>query len=175
MSEPFVGEVRMFPYTFTPYGWLRCAGQAVPVNQYQVLFAVIGVTYGGDGVNTFKVPNLTDQAVYGAGNGPGLTPRLLGKSAGAAGVALTASQVPAHTHTLNTCSMTGTSTSPANQYLGHYAANLIYKESPDAPSMVAMAATSLTGAGSGLPHENRQPALAVPFCIAAEGVFPSRN
>lgn len=175
MSEPFVGEVRVFPYTFPPMGWMRCMGQTLSIQQYPVLYAVIGVTYGGDGVTTFKLPNLVDFAVYGAGSGPGLTPRALGSNSGAVGVTLASSQVPPHNHTLNTCSMVGTSTNPANQYIGHYASNSIYKDAPDPATLVAMAPTSLTSAGAGHAHENRQPALAVPFCIAIEGVYPSRN
>ena len=175
MSEPFIGEVRVFPYTFTPVGWLRCNGQAVSIQQYQVLYAVIGTTYGTGPSGTFKLPNMTNSAVFGAGNGPGLTPRVPGATAGADTVTLTQNQIPPHNHTLNTCSMLGTSTTPANQYIGHYATNAIYKDAPDPTTLVAMAANSLAGAGAGGPHENRQPALAAPFFIAFDGIYPSRN
>ena len=174
MSDPFIGEIRVLPYTYAPMGWLRCMGQSLAVSQYQALFAVIGYTYGGSGA-TFKLPDLSGTAVIGAGAGVGLTPRPIGASGGANAVTLNASQIPPHTHTLNTCNLTGTSTSPANLYVGHYAANRIYKENPDPATLVAMSANSLTAAGSSAAHENRQPALALPFCIAIEGIFPARS
>ena len=173
MSEPFVGEVRVLPYPFTPMGWLRCEGQSLRVDQYQVLFAVIGYTYGGSGA-TFNLPNLSGRAVIGAGQGPNLTARPLGQASGTDTVALNTQQLPPHRHTLNTCKMPGNSTSPEQRFLGHFEKNMIYKENPDPATLVAMSAEALAASGAGAPHENRQPALAVPFCIAMEGLFPVR-
>lgn len=173
MSDPFVGEIRVFPYPFTPMGWLRCEGQSLNTNQYQVLFAVIGFTYGGSGT-TFKLPNLSGKAVIGAGQGPNLTARPIGQASGTDTVALNIQQLPTHRHTLNTCTLPGSSTSPTDRYLGQFESNRVYKENPDPATLVAMSAESLAGSGSGAPHENRQPLLAVPFCIATDGVFPVR-
>lgn len=173
MSDPFVGEIRVFPYSFTPMGWLRCEGQSLRTNQYPVLFAVIGYTYGGSGPD-FNLPNLSGKAVIGAGQGPNLTARPIGQASGTDAVGLNTQQLPPHRHTLNTCRLPGNSTSPANRYLGLFASNMIYKENPDPATLVAMSAEALAAAGAGAAHENRQPALAVPFCIAMEGLFPVR-
>jgi microcystin-dependent protein len=173
MSDPFVGEIRVFPYPFTPMGWLRCEGQSLRVDQYQVLFAVIGYTYGGSGTS-FNLPNLSGRAVIGAGQGPNLMARPIGQASGTDTVALKTQQLPPHRHTLNTCNLNGNSKSPEKLYLGTFADNWIYKENPDPATLVAMSGDSLVAAGNDVAHENRQPAMAVPFCIAMEGFFPVR-
>lgn len=175
MSEPFIGEIRVLPYNFAPRGWMYCMGQTLQIRDYAPLYAVIGTIYGGDGQSTFKLPNLSGYATIGVGLGTGLTQRVLASTTGANTVTLNSSQVPPHNHTLNTCNMQGTSTDPTNKYIGHYASNFIYKDNPDPATLVAMSANSLLPTGSGQAHENRQPALAVPFCIATDGIFPTRN
>ena len=191
MSDAFIGEIRVFPYTFAPEGWLECHGQTLPVQQYQALAAVLGQTYGGSG-NTFALPNLAGCAAVGMGQGPGLSVYTLGQpTAGEAGVTLTSAQLPNHRHTLT--AKLGPDASPGQV---NYLANPTGAEltialtrpnptaayapfpgySNNAPA-VTLAPQSLAQAGTATPeaHENRQPFLAFRFCICWSGVYPTRE
>lgn len=172
MANPFLAEVRVMPYNFAPRGWASCDGQLMPISQNTALFSLLGTNYGGDGKSTFALPDLRARMAMGAGQGPGLSPRSLGEAPGQATVALTAAQMPAHGHGLNG-GASGLSTSPANASMAPPTnGSSVYRASTaNAP----MAANAIGTSGSSQPHENRQPYLALTFCIALQGVFPSRS
>jgi microcystin-dependent protein len=173
MSEPFIGEVKIFAGTFAPRNYAFCNGQLLSIAQNQALFSILGTTYGGNGVQNFALPNLQNRTPIHFGQGPGLSDRQLGEVGGQAAVALATTQIPGHTHALraadNATATTGTpgpavalaTTSGAKVYRG--ATNLV-------PMGAALGST-----GNAVPHENRQPYLGVNFIIALVGIFPSRN
>ncbi|MFT7775637.1 phage tail protein [Roseateles sp.] len=173
MSTPFLAEIRVMPYNFAPQGWAQCDGQLMPISQNTALFSLLGTNYGGDGRTTFALPNLGGRFAMSSGQGPGLSPRTVGESVGQPTVSLPASQMPAHGHGLM-AGLTPTSTSPAGNVMAPTAVGggNVYR----APGSVApMAGVAISAAGAGLPHENRQPYLALNFCIALQGIFPARN
>ncbi len=177
--DGFIGEIRMFPWNWAPQGWLPANGQLINLQQYQALAAVIGFTYGGDGRSTIGLPNLQCCAPIGQGTGPGLTPRSLGPTPlGASNVTLSPNSMPNHTHALNIAAssrgapgkLTAIPTAtamPANEITS-------ITTFSNAPADSTMPVQALGPAGSGLPHANAQPYLAVQFCICFDGVFPVR-
>lgn len=179
MTEPFIGEIRMFGFNFNPRGYAFCNGATLFISQNTALFSILGTTYGGNGTTTFGLPNLQGRAVVGAGQGPGLTPRSLGETGGQATVALNSTQIPQHTHGLNAATLTpqnpaqNVPTPTVQAQLGLSAPNNIYID-PVTPN-TSLIASSISPTGGNLPHENRQPNLAINFCIATQGIFPSRN
>ena len=173
MSSPYVGEIRMFAGNFAPVGWMFCRGQLLPISEFDTLFNLIGTTYGGDGQNTFALPNLQGRAPMHMGTGAGLTSRVIGEIGGVENVTLTVSQIPQHNHLANCAAGGGTLASPAGAYWstdpqGNTAA---YNESGGGP----MATGILGSAGSSQPHDNRQPYLGMNFIISLFGIFPSQN
>jgi microcystin-dependent protein len=175
MSEPFVGEIRLMPYTFAPYGWAACDGQLLSVIQYQTLFALIGTTFGGDGTTTFGVPDLRARTAIGFGNGPGLTHRAVGQTGGENSVTLNINQLPPHTHVLQASSAAqsgGVLTNALFANLGGRTSG--YASYAAGPNVVSLNNASIQSMGSSQSHENRQPFLAVQYCIATEGIFPVR-
>jgi microcystin-dependent protein len=174
MSEPFIGEIFMAGFNFPPVGWASCNGSLVPISQYDALFALIGTTYGGDGVNTFALPNLQSRVPIHNGQGPGLpTNFVLGQTGGLENVTLSLGNVPAHSHSVQVSDNAGTSSTPANTLtLGSGAEAELY--TPEAAD-VNSAMTVGGGAGGNTPHSNIMPFLAVNFFIALEGIFPSQN
>jgi len=175
MSEPFIGEIRLLPYTFAPYGWEACNGQLLSVSQYQSLFALIGTTFGGDGTNNFGVPDLRARTAIGFGNGPGLTPRSVGQTGGENSVTLSINQLPPHTHVLQGSSATqsgGVLTNALFANLGGRTSG--YTSYAAGPNVVSLNNASIQSIGSSQSHENRQPFLAVQYCIATEGIWPTR-
>ncbi|MBA4008152.1 MAG: phage tail protein [Hyphomonas sp.] len=178
MADPFIAEIRLFGFNFAPRGYAFCDGSIVGIAQNTALFALLGTAFGGDGRTTFGLPDLRGRAAVGAGQGPGLTQRNLGSSGGQATVALITSEMPAHTHTLNSATLSPQNpaqnvASPTNQaLLGLSSPNNIYID-PVVPD-TALNPSSITPAGAGSPHENTQPYLAVNFCIAVQGIFPPR-
>lgn len=152
--------------TSPPLGWAFCDGSLLPISQYDALYALIGTTYGGDGQTTFALPDLRGRVPVHRGN-----TIAIGAIVGQESVTLTAATMPAHSHTLLASADPGTSTSPGGNVLAQ-STNKPYRAG--APS-VSLAASSVGGAGGGLPHSNVQPSLCVNFCIALEGFFPSRN
>ena len=177
MADGFYGEVAILPYTFAPRGWTQCNGQLLPISQNSVLFAVIGGTFGGDSRVTLGVPNLSDRAPMGAGIGPGLTPRYLGYYGGQNSVALSMNEYPAHNHNItNVHYDIAEKNIPQNNYIGKMGGSKYYKAKSDGiSSTVQMSPSSLAVAGKSETHENRQPYLAMQFCICIDGTFPSRN
>ena len=167
MSEPFLGEIRPFSFGFAPRGWASCDGQLLPINQNQALFALLGTMYGGNGQTTFGLPDLRGRAaMHIAPAHP------QGQSAGAETVALSAAQMPAHTHAAMASSTPGTQTSPTGKFWAQDASgNVVYSSAGNAP----LAAGAIAPAGAGQPHTNMQPFLTVSYCIALQGIFPSRD
>jgi microcystin-dependent protein len=174
MAQPFVGQILAVGFNFAPVGWMLCSGQTLPIDQFQALFALIGTTYGGDGVTTFALPNLSGRVPVNQGQGPGLSNYVLGQTGGSENVTLTSAQVGAHTHSLNASSQTGSTATPGTTVaLAQNAQSLvnIYVAPPPNTAM----GNAIGPAGNNLPHENRQPLLAINYIIALEGIFPSQN
>lgn len=174
--DPFIGSISMVGFNFAPIGWLACDGSLLPIAQYDVLYALIGTTYGGDGVNTFALPDLRGRVPIHVGQGPGLSNRVIGQTAGAEAVTLTVNQIPQHTHSApgigQASSLPATHTDP----VGHVFAVPVDGSNAYAPSGTAAFAGGVTSgpAGSNQPHSNVQPSLGINFIIAYEGIFPSQ-
>jgi microcystin-dependent protein len=170
MSEPFIGEVRPMSFGFAPKGWALCNGQLLTINQNQALFSLLGTTYGGDGRTNFALPNLQGNAPVHVGGG--LTQ---GQRGGEVSHTLTVAEVPPHSHAVpaSTTLAPDANTDPTNSVVATTNAN-VYAPFTQ-PNAVAMNASVIATAGGGTAHENRQPYLAVNFCIALQGIFPSRN
>ena len=173
MSEPFVAEIRILPFTFAPRGWAQCDGQLMPISQNTALFSLLGTFYGGDGKSTFALPDLRGRVPMFWGSGPGLSQRVQAETGGSETVTLTVEQMPAHAHNTNVLTATASSTVPDNNLLA-VAADDTYGP-PGTKRMVAMDPTTVGIAGSGAPHNNLQPFLVFNFCIALQGIFPSRG
>jgi microcystin-dependent protein len=170
MSEPFLAEVRMVGFNFPPRGWALTDGQILPINQNQALYSLLGTTYGGDGLTTFGLPEMRGRTPMHTGNG-----FTLGQKSGTEYVTLTAAEIPAHTHTVRAVSTPGDDRSPLNTLFGaEVASDLPYRQ-PEAASTTSLRSGTVTNAGSGLSHDNMQPYETVNFCIALQGLYPSRN
>lgn len=173
MSEPFVGEIRMFAGNFAPRSWAFCDGQLLAVSQNDALFSLLGTIYGGDGRTTFGLPDLRGRVPIHAGSGPGLTNRRLGSKAGTEKETLTVNQLPSHTHNLQGTTENGTVPNPGDHVLATntiiepYAVN----ETLDA----SLASQSISNLGGSQSHTNLQPFLCINFIIALFGIYPSRQ
>lgn len=173
MADPFVAEIRMFPFTFAPKGWAFCNGQLLPLSQNTALFSLLGTIYGGDGKSTFALPDLTGRSAMHPGQGSGLSNRFLGEMGGAETVTLLNSEMPFHTHTVN--SVAGVFAGNTNIVTGNSFAKSGQGNSyTPAANEVQMSDEALTPTGGDLPHNNMMPYLTVNFCIALQGVFPAR-
>lgn len=177
MSEPFIAEIQMLPYTFPPRGWTWCCGQLLSISNNTALYALIGTLYGGDGRATMGVPNLKGRVPMHPGQGPSLSFRREGDFGGYSSVMLNHAEIPPHTHELSGVNKPGSTNSPDNKMLAldTAAGNNFFFMNKTATPNVDMASTTLSNVGGTQGHENRQPYLAVNFCIALMGVFPSRN
>jgi len=174
--DPFVAEIRMFPFNFAPRGWAWCNGQLLPISQNTALFSLLGTTYGGDGRSTFGLPNLQGSAAMFWGQGPGLSLHDIGETGGSETVTLVINELPAHTHTANGKTSGGTA-NPSNMVWGtsnaaKVAANFY---TPPPPSAVIMHPVALSTAGGNQPHNNMMPYQALYFNIALQGVYPPRS
>ncbi len=175
MSEPFVGEIKMFAGNFAPRGYAFCNGALLAVSQYDALFSLLGTIYGGDGRTTFGLPDLRGRIPVHTGQGPGLTNVPQGQKAGVERVTLGVSELPTHAHALRASTDPATNAAdPVGDLTGDTGANPLYGELPasDAPTLDANAVESV---GGGRDHENMGPFLAIHFIIALVGIFPSRN
>jgi microcystin-dependent protein len=179
MSDPYVGEIRMFGGTFAPVGWFFCDGQSLSIAQYDVLYVLLGTTYGGDGVQTFNLPDLRGRVPVHQGTSAGQT-YVLGQMLGMPSVTLTPPQLPAHTHTMMASGADATSDVPAAG--GALAngtpagVNGLFNYIPyNGQNQVALSGASITPAGNSVPHDNMQPYLGVNFIISWAGIFPSQN
>jgi microcystin-dependent protein len=169
MGTPYVGEIRMFAGNFAPAGWAFCQGQSLAISENDVLFNLIGTTYGGDGQNTFNLPNLASRVPVHMGTGGGSS-YIIGQSAGVEAVTLTTPQIPAHSHTPLCNSGDGTQNSPSNGVWAQQTQNAPY--SNVAPT-VQMANNAIGATGGSQPHDNMVPYLVINFIISLFGVFPS--
>lgn len=167
MSTPYLGQISIFSFGYAPKGWALANGQTLPINQNQALFALLGTTYGGNGTQTFQLPNLQDSVPVHMGNGFDL-----GQRGGEANHTLITAELPAHTHAANCNNNAGTAMSPAGDF---WAAdgdgNLPYSTAGGA----TMAGAAIGATGGGQPHNNSAPSLTLNFCIALQGIFPSQN
>ena len=174
-SGQYIGEIKLYcgsPAYISTNGWAVCDGSLLPISEYEALFTLLGTTFGGNGVTTFALPDLRGRIPIGAGQGPGLTNRVLGQMGGEETVTLTTNQIPAHTHAVQVSSQVGTTKNPAGHYI---AANL--EGVPQFASGVSegMNASGMYNAGSSQPHENMPPFLAINYVISLYGIYPSQN
>lgn len=174
MSDPYVGEIRAFGFNFIPTGWAPCNGQLLPISQNTALFSLLGTTYGGDGKTTFALPNLQARAPLHFGQGPRLTERFQGESGGATAVTLLPAEMAAHTHAANADGGSAGGASPENAVWGGGGRGRPPAYTIDTPN-VAMSPQALAPAGGSQPHNNLPPYQVVNFCIALQGIFPSRG
>jgi microcystin-dependent protein len=177
MSSPFVAEIRIFGFNFAPTGWAQCNGQLLPISQNTALFSLLGTFYGGDGKSTFALPNLQGMAPIHQGQGPGLSERFLGESAGEEFVTLIQSEMPSHAHSANSNNVegSGTSLTPSGQiWAGAGARRAAVNLYTASAALTQMNFGALSIAGGSQPHNNMPPYLTLNFCIAMQGVFPPR-
>jgi microcystin-dependent protein len=170
MAQPYVGEIRMFAGSFAPAGWMFCDGSLLPISENEVLFQLIGTTYGGDGEETFALPNLQSRVPIHMGTGPSGTTYQLGEMAGVEQVTLTAQQIPAHTHSMLGSANSPTGPVPVGQV---HAAASIYTAPASSP--LNMNAQSIVPVGGSQPHDNMQPFLVISYIISLFGIFPSQT
>lgn len=170
MSDPYVGEIRLFAGNFAPAGWAFCHGQLLAISEHDTLFSLIGTTYGGDGTTTFALPDLRGRLALHQGHGAGGVDRPIGAAVGQETVTLTTAQLPAHTHPVAARSATGDRSGPAGNLLASSANVVLHLEGPPDTSMGAGA---ITGTGGSQPHSNLGPALAVSYIVSLYGIYPS--
>jgi microcystin-dependent protein len=171
--NPFVAEIRIFPFNFAPKGWAFCAGQILPLSQNTALFSLLGTTYGGDGKSTFALPNLQGSVPIHQGQGPGLSLYDLGESSGSQNVTLLLSEMPSHSHTVSgdATPLNAKQVSPSGNVPGAPVGQNLYGTSTN----TTMNPQMLSVAGGSQPHNNMMPYLTLNFCIALQGVYPARN
>lgn len=172
MADPFVAEIRIFPFNFAPRGWAWCDGQLLPLSQNTALFSLLGTTYGGNGMSNFALPDLQGRAPMQPGQGPGLSLHDLGEEGGSETVALLESELPSHSHNLQAVDDLADDNSPAADKRLAVSALPAYSTGA---ALTTMAGTALADAGSSQPHNNMQPYLTFYFCIALQGVYPPRT
>ncbi len=167
MAEPFLSEIRIMSFSFAPRGWAKCDGQLLPINQNQALFSLLGTTYGGDGRVNFALPDLRARVPIHEGSG-----HTLGERAGEQAHTLSINETPTHVHTLSGTSATGTALIPASNLLA--VSNVPAYQPPD-NNLSALDPATITTTGGSQAHLNMQPFLALSFCIALQGIYPSPN
>jgi microcystin-dependent protein len=174
--DPFVAEIRIFPFDFAPKGWAFCDGQILPLSQNTALFSLLGTTYGGDGKSNFALPDLQGNAPMHPGQGPGLSLHDLGETGGSDTVSLLEAEIPSHSHTMVSLPAPGNRTAPAGNALARVSGTTgPYLAASPAPALVAMSDSAVAPAGGDQPHNNLQPYLTLNFCIALQGVYPPRT
>jgi microcystin-dependent protein len=171
MADPFVAEIRIFPFNFAPRGWAWCNGQLLPLSQNTALFSLLGTTYGGDGKSNFALPDLQGRTPMHPGQGPGLSLHDLGEAGGSETVTLLESEIPSHTHTLRALNDDGLSETP----IGNVPAKNKFYNTDLAQPLTSMSPSALMPSGGDQPHNNMQPYLTFYFNIALQGVFPPRG
>ena len=173
--DPFVAEIRIFPFNFAPKGWAFCDGQILPLSQNTALFSLLGTTYGGDGKSHFALPNIQGNAVMHPGQGPGLSLHDLGETGGSETVSLLESEIPSHNHTIMAQSQPAQLPAPgSDRTFARSSGGFAYK-APPYGSIVPFSGSMLAPAGGDQPHNNMQPYLTLNFCLAMQGVYPPRT
>jgi microcystin-dependent protein len=194
MSEIYIGEIRLFAFGYAPQNWLDCAGQTLPISQYDILYALIGTMYGGDGISNFMLPDLRGRFIVSAGPGPGLTSRTQGQAGGVEGVTLTQASLPAHVHVLTgsspsqplvtakvMCSSgTADNSTPVSNTSAVGTMSRYVNAAPDSVMrqnlLVASGRTDYSSnVTNPLPHENMPPFVTCRYCICYSGIFPSQS
>jgi microcystin-dependent protein len=177
MSTAYVGEIRMFGFSRVPNGWQACDGSILPIAQYDVLYTLLGTTYGGNGTTNFAVPDLRGRVPIHQGNGPGLTPRVLGQIAGTEQVTLLLNQIPPHTHLLTASTQPATANTPGPTVTLATGAtgDTLYFTPPTGGVPEVMSLSTCQNTGNSLGHDNCAPTLTVSFCIAWAGIYPSQS
>ncbi|HSS77023.1 MAG TPA: phage tail protein [Thermoanaerobaculia bacterium] len=170
--DPFVAEIRIFPFNFAPKGWAFCDGQILPLSQNTALFSLLGTTYGGDGKSNFALPNMQGNAPMHPGQGPGLSLHDLGETGGSDTVSLLESEIPSHSHGFIVSQSDATDQSPVNELL---AAGVGIGQYGTPGAITQLSSNALAPAGGDQPHNNMQPYLTLNFCIALQGVYPPRT
>jgi len=182
MSDPYLSQIEAFAFSFAPRGWMPCAGQLLPINQNQTLFSLLGTTYGGNGINHFQLPDLRSRVAIGIGQGSGLSNYVQGQQVGQENGTLTTTNMPAgpHTHAVNASTATsgGTATPASNVVLS--AGYVTAGADPPTPVNIYSTAAPTIPMGAlspmgGQPHSNLMPNLALNYCIAISGIYPSRG
>ena len=176
MSDPFIGQIMITPYSFAPRGFAQCNGQLLPVTQNQALFALLGTRYGGNGTANFQLPNLQGRTPYGMGISQSSgTQYPIGQSGGSETVTLTNNQLPAHTHMACFSASPGTTRGQANGLFGNTGTSALYTPYTAGSNQVPLAPGSVSPDGGGQPHSNMQPYSVLNFCIALVGIYPTRG
>jgi microcystin-dependent protein len=182
MSNPFLGELRVFGGNFAPRGWAFARGQLLPIAQNDALYALIGTTFGGDGQVTFGLPDTQGRALVGQGTGPGLSSYVLGQMSGTESVTLNTTQMPSHNHTLIAYNVDSTTQTPgpgvalSNPLDAHTGqSSLFYLNTNGGSASPVFPSDTILPSGGNQPHDNQAPSLVLNYIIALEGVFPSRN
>jgi microcystin-dependent protein len=172
MAQPYIGEIRMFAGSFAPVGWMFCSGQTLPISENETLFQLIGTTYGGDGQETFNLPNLQSRVPIHMGTGPDGVTYQLAEAAGVESVTLTMQQIPNHTHPMMATTAAATTRDPTPNNMVARATGDAYVQALDA---VPLGAQAVAPQGGSQPHENTQPFLVINFIISLFGIFPSQT
>lgn len=172
MSEPFVGEIRMFAGNFAPRGWAFCDGQLLAISQNDALFSLLGTIYGGDGRTTFGLPDMRGRVPVHAGTGPGLSNRRLGNKSGQEKVGLTVGNLPTHSHQLSASATSADSSLATGKVVGKITGGNLYRITGGQQDLNANA---ITATGGNTPHENLMPYACINYVIALYGIYPSRN
>lgn len=178
MSNPFVAEIRIFPFNFAPKGWAFCDGQILPLSQNTALFSLLGTTYGGDGKSNFALPNLQGCAPMHPGQGPGLSLHDLGETGGTTTVTLLQTEIPIHTHSVNCLDSSRTKNqvgAPASAILSRAGTTTNAYTSGQGSTNAQLNPNVVTPQGGSQPHNNMMPYLTLNFCIALQGVYPPRS
>ncbi len=180
MSDPYIGEIRVFGFNFAPRNWAFCRGQLLAISSNTALFSIIGTFYGGNGTTNFALPNLQSRVPVGMGTGAGLSNWVIGEQNGSENVTLLQTEMAQHNHTFNVTSATGTQQSSSNAQLargfkGGFGSGSQAKVYSTAAPTQAMHPSGLGLAGGNQPHPNTMPVLALNYCICTQGIFPARN
>jgi microcystin-dependent protein len=173
--DPFIGQLMLVCFNYAPQGWMFCDGSLLPISQYQVLFSLLGTTFGGNGTTTFALPDLRGRVPVGAalsGGGQSLTPYQMGEVGGSETVTLNITQMPTHSHSVVTNDSSQTQNTSSNHYLGGGGRTPVYAAQAGTTTLARDAVSAI---GGNLPHENRQPFLAMNWIIAVNGIWPPRS
>jgi microcystin-dependent protein len=179
MTTPYMGEIRMFGFNRVPVNWALCDGRLLSISQYDALYALLGTTYGGDGVNTFALPDMRGRLPIHQGTGLGLSPYIIGQRAGTETVTLTTPQLPVHTHPVYATTNNVSTATPGNQVMPGALTNTdtMYATSLTGATQMTLQPNTVTNAppSGNQPHENTMPTLTVSYCIALFGLYPTQG